>query len=159
MACIFSPLHPSSAINESVLHMSRKTKNVRGAAMPHSSPCQLVPLGEGSRDNGGVPQGGELSTLTASLLGRTLTAEWQDQDASPESPSLFIKSTKYTTKEDKLGQTKSFRNIIHGYQGQNTNPKRQRLGNHPWKGSERNYFRFCRSHGALAFLLFCDKAF
>lgn len=154
MACIFSPLHPSSAINELVLHMSQKTKKMRGAAMPYSSPCQLVRLGEGSQDNGGVP-------LAASLLRRTLTAEWQDQDASPESLRLFIKSTKYTTKEDKLGQTKCCGNIIHGYHGQNTNPKRQRLGNCPWKGSERNYFRLCRSHGVLAFFfsLFCDKAF
>ena len=104
---------------------------MRGVAVPYSSPCQLVPLGKGSWDNGGVPQGGELSTLTASLLERTLTAEWQDQDASPESLSLFIKSTKYTTKEDKLGQTKCFGNIIFGYQGQNTNPKRQRLENRP----------------------------
>lgn len=146
MACIFSPLHPP-------------LKVMREGAMPYSSPGPLVPLGEGSQDDGGVPRGGELSTLAASLLGRTLTAEWQDQDSSPESLSLFLKSTKYTTKEDKLGQSKCCGNIIHGYHGQNTNPKRQRLGNCPWKGSERNYFRLCRSHGVLAFFLFCDKAF
>lgn len=92
--------------------------------MPYSSRCQPVSLRGQWR---GVPQGGELPTLTAGLLGRILGAEWLGPDTSPDSLSLFIKSTKYTAKEDKIGQIKCSRRIIQGYNGQSTNPKRQRL--------------------------------
>lgn len=46
---------------------------------------------------------------------------------SPESLRLSIKSAKYTTTGDKIGQIKCFRNIIRGYNGQNVNQKRQKL--------------------------------